>query len=104
LSGFEIALKVSFYYTNYSVKGIGYAVLMIIPESAALITVLLFTIKTSLELSKKIYNITSKKTDMLEEVNLKTYLKSFLIYGILITIIVAGNSLISYLLNSIISI
>lgn len=103
LSGIEIALRTSFYYVNYSAKGIGYAVLMIIPESAAFIAVLLYTIKTSTMLSKSIYNITTKKTDMTEDLDLKSYLKSFLIYGAIVVIISLVNALAAYLLESLIT-
>lgn len=103
LCGVEIALRTSFYYVNYSAKGIGYAVLIIIPESAAFIAVLLYTIKTSSMLSKNIYNITTKKTDMTEEINLKSYLKSFLIYGAIVVIISLVNALATYLLESLIT-
>lgn len=103
LSGIEIALRTSFYYVNYSVKGIGYALLIIIPESAAFIAVLLYTIKTSTLLSKNIYNITTKKTDMTEDLNLKSYLKSFLIYGAIVVIISLVNALATYLLESLIT-
>jgi hypothetical protein len=104
LSGFVISLKTAFYYVNYSVKGIGYSLLIIIPECSALIVILLYTIKTSSKLSKNIYNLTAKKSDMTEEINLKSYLKSFLLYGLIVTIISLANALAIYLLSSIIAI
>ncbi len=104
LIGIEIALKISYYYVNFSVKGIGYSLLMIIPESACFITVLMYTIKTSSALSKSIYTVTTKKSDMNEEINLKSYLKNFLTYAIIIIAISVINALATYLLSSIITI
>jgi stage II sporulation protein M len=102
--GIEIGIKISYYYVTYSVKGIGYSLLMIIPESAIFLAVLVFTIKSSNELSKSIYDATTKKSDMTKEINLKSYLKKFLLYGVIVAGISSINALASYLLGSIINI
>lgn len=102
--GLEIALKVSYYYVNYSTKGIGYSVLMVIPECAAFLTVLIYTIKLSSQLSKNIYSFTTKKTDIEEDFKLSPYLKKFFIYALCVTLISAANAAIIYLLANIISI
>lgn len=102
--GLEIGLKISYYYVNYSTKGIGYALLMIIPQASALITIIGFTIKKSITLSKSIYTLTANKTDITEEINLKLYLKSFVIYSLIIALIAVINTVLYYLLGSIISI
>lgn len=102
--GIEAGIKISYYYVVYGAKGVGYSVLMIVPEITALITVLVFTIKNSNELSKMIYDAATKKSDMTDEVNLKSYLKSFLIYGLIVLVISALNALVEFLLQSIIKI
>ncbi len=102
--GIEIGLKISYYYVNYSTKGIGYALLMIIPQVSALVTIIGFTIKKSITLSKSIYSLTANKTDIAEEINLKLYLKSFVIYSLIIALTAVINTLLHYLLGSIISI
>lgn len=102
--GFELGIKLSFFFTAYSVKGIGYSVLMIIPEASAFITILLFTISKSNSLSKNIFSTISKKEGTTEDIVLKSYLKSFLLYGLIITLISLINSTCSYFLSSIISI
>lgn len=102
--GVITGIKLSHYYVTYSVKGIGYSLLMIIPEITALVTVLLFTIKCSNELSKYIYDATTKKIDTIQEFNLKSYLKSFLLYGFFVVIIAIVNAVLQYLLQSIIQI
>ncbi len=103
-TGLAVALKLSYYYVQYNVKGIGYGLLMIVPEFAAFITVIVFTIKVSNELSKSIYDAATKKEDVTEEVNLKSHLKAFLIYGGVIICISLVNAGASYLLQSIVTI
>lgn len=100
--GTEIAIKLSYYYVNYNLKGIGYSLLMIIPESSLFITVLIFTIINSEDLSKQIYNLT-KKSDTTIEINLKSYLKSYLLYAVIVALISIITACTNSLLSSIIS-
>ena len=58
--GVELSLKLSFIYSLYSVKGIGYSVLMIIPEATAFLVLLFYTIKDSKDLSRSLFNISKK--------------------------------------------
>lgn len=102
--GLELAIKLSFFYSTYNVKGIGYAVLMIIPEASAFATVLIFAIVKSNSLSKSIFDLISKKSGMTEEINLKSYLKMFLLYALIVAFISLLNTAISFFLSSIISI
>lgn len=102
--GLEVGLKVSYYYVNYSAKGIAFALLMIIPQVSALLTIIIFTIIKSLKLSKYIYTTATQKTDITEEINLKLYLKSFAVYSLIIVLISLINTTLYYLLGSIISI
>lgn len=103
LCGIEIALRISYFYVNYSVKGIGYSLLLIIPESAAFILVLTHTIDKSNSLSKSIFSLTMKSQ---ENIDFKpvNYLKSFGIYAVLIILISVLNALVTYLLENIITI
>lgn len=102
--GIEIALKISYFYITYSVKGIGYSLLMIIPQTTMFITILLLSIEKSNELSRNIYYIVSKKGDMTKEINLKSYLKAFLIFSLILIVISIINACCNYYLSSIISI
>lgn len=103
LCGFEVAIKIAFYYNLYSLKGIGYSLLMIAPEATAFMVILFFTISASKELSKNIFDISVQKNSK-KQIVLADYLKSFLKYGAEIIVISFVNSLIIYLFNSIIKI
>lgn len=103
LCGFEISIKIAYYFNIYSLKGIGYSLLMIVPETAAFMVILFFTICSSKSLSKSIFDISLQKNPE-KQLILKDYFKSFLIYGAGITAISFVNSLIIFLFNSIIKI
>lgn len=103
VSGIETAIKTAYYYVNYSYKGIGFSLLMIIPESAAVATVLIYAIKTSNELSKTIFDIAAKNNQT-KEVEIRYYLKQYLIFGLIVSLIALINALIIYLLSGIIKI
>ena len=100
--GVELSLKLSFIYSLYSVKGIGYSVLMIIPEATAFLVLLFYTIKDSKDLSRFLFNIS--KNNLESEIDLKQYLKKFMLYCIGIISISILNSIMMYLFNSIIKI
>ncbi len=103
LCGFEIAIKLSYYYNLYNLKGIGYSILMIIPQAAAFITVLFFTMQQARSLSKTIFDTAIQKENR-SEIILANYFKRFLIYALIVIAITILNSLLIYLYNSIISI
>ena len=102
LLGVEIGVKTAFYYINYSFKGAGYSLLMIIPESAAYITVIFFTVSVCVRLSKSIFFAANKK-DTDGEINLRPYLKSLLLYTLIVIIIALVNAGAIYILNTIIT-
>lgn len=100
LLGIEISLKTAYYYVNFSVKGVGFALLMIIPQGAAIVTVLIYAIKTSSELSKCIYDIAAKGN--VKRIDIRYYLKQYLIYGFIITVISLMNAAASFLIRAVI--
>lgn len=101
--GIEVGIKLCYYYLTYSAKGIGYSILMIIPETAVFVTIIIFTLVKSNALSKAMYMIISKKEGMIEEINLKSYLKSFVLYAFIIMIVSILNASLNYFFSSIIS-
>ena len=101
--GAELAIKTAFYYINFSAKGIGFALLMIIPEGAAIGTVLIYAIKTSNELSRQIFEIAAKNNTS-EAVEIKYFLKKYIIFALIVLLITLVNALASYYFSGIISI
>ena len=104
LIGFEAGMKVTYYYINFNVKGIGYSLLMVAPFVCLFLTVILYSVSMSYDLSRKIYSITVKKTDMSEEFNYRTYLKKYLAYAGLIIVVTVINTAVCTALNGLISI
>jgi len=102
LIGCEISLKTAYYYTNFGVKGVGFSLLMIIPEGAAIATVLIYSIKNSINLSRELYEIAAKGNS--EKIDIKQYMKKYLVYGLIVTLISLLNALASFLLGAIIKI
>lgn len=102
--GFEAGMKIAYYYIGYGVKGIGYSLLMVAPYVCLFLTVIVYSVSMSYDLSKRIYSITVKKSDMSEEFNYKTYLKKYLAYAGLIAIVAVINTAVCTALNGIISI
>ena len=103
LIGFAVSLKISYFYTSYSANGITYCALLVIPQSCVFAETIIYTIKSSSLMSRQIYNSTTKKSDT-EDLNLKLYLKDFVIYIVVIIVISALNSLITSSLVTIIKI
>lgn len=103
LTGTEIAIKVAYYYVNYNYKGIGFSLLMIIPEGAAFATVLIYTIKISSALSKSIYDIAARGYNA-TQIDIKYYMKKYLLYALSVAAISLINALATYLLSPIIKI
>ena len=77
--GIQVGMKAAYFYINYQAKGVGYTILMIAPFAALFLTVLIFVIQTSSNMSKQIVNITKNNLDYKLEV--KPTLRKFLIYG-----------------------
>ena len=99
--GTELALKISYFYISYKIKGAVFALLMIIPEGAAVCTVLIYAIKTSTKLSRNIYEITSNKKASIN-IDIKEYFRQYILYALIITLISLINALVSFFIGSII--
>ena len=104
LIGFQAGLEIAYYYLNYSVKGFGYSLLMIAPFICTFLTVIMYTISLSSDLSRKIYNITLNKDIGCEKINYKSYMKKYALYALLIVVVALINSYVTSALSGIISI
>lgn len=81
--GIVIGIKTAYLFINYSVKGIGYSVVMLVPYAALFLTVITFTIQISSNLSKELMSIT-KKSEENTQLNLKPYIKKYFILALCI--------------------
>ncbi|MBR1763136.1 MAG: stage II sporulation protein M [Eubacterium sp.] len=103
LIGCELAIKIAYFYVSFNMKGAGFSLLMIIPEGAAVAAVLIYAIQTSASLSKNIFEIAAKGNDGYK-IEIKYYLKKYIIYGLVVAAISLVNALASFLIGSIIKI
>lgn len=101
LCGIEIALKLSYFYNLYNFKGFGYSLLIIIPEASMFILVLIYAIKSAGDMSKNLMQIARNNVPN-NEISIKSYLKSFLIYGSEIIVISLINAVLIHAFNQII--
>lgn len=102
--GFETGMKIAYYYINYNVKGMGYSLIMIAPFVCFYLTIIMYSISLSYDISKNIYNITIKKENCEDEFDYKIYLKKYLIYAAIIFLVALINTAISTALNGIVTI
>lgn len=102
--GFETGMKIAYYYINYNVKGVGYSLLMIAPFVCFYLTIIMYSISMSYDISKNIYNITIKKENYDEEFEYKTYLKKYLLYAAIIFVVALLNTTIATALSGIVTI
>lgn len=102
--GIQCGLESAYYYINFQIKGFGYNLLMIAPFVCSFLTLIIFTIEISYELSKSIYNITVNKNFEGEKIDYKKYLKKYLIYALIAVAVALVNSGVTAALSGIISI
>lgn len=100
--GLQTGISTAYYYMNFQTKGVGYAIILIAPFSALFLTILMFTIKTSSNVSKEIVSITKKES--VSKIDFKPSIKEFLIYGLAIIICSGVSAVLETLLKSIITI
>lgn len=101
--GLATGLRASYLFVNYSIKGVGYSLIMLIPFAALFLTVIAFTINESTSLSKELISIT-KNTNEHGELNLKPYVKKYLILALCILITSFINACLTSLLFTVVTI
>lgn len=104
LVGIFTGIKLAYYFINYSTKGVGYSLIMIVPFSALFVTVIALTIEVSTNLSKNILNCTKNTETGESNINIKEYTKKYLIFAVLILAVSAVNSVMTCLLYSVVTI
>lgn len=101
ITGCIIGLRISYYYVNYGIKGVGYCALLVIPEAALFMAIIVYCIKIGNQLSRGIMD-SIKKQDTAVPYQAKPYLKSYLIYLFSLSIAAFLNALLTYLLTPLI--
>lgn len=101
--GLTTGLKCAYLYVNYSVKGIGYSLVMLVPYAALFLTVIAFAIKLSTSLSKQIISIT-KKSDEHSELDLKPYIRKYLVLALCIVVTSLAETCLTSLLFTVVTI
>ncbi len=101
--GIVIGIKITYFFMQHGVKGMGYSLLLLLPESAAIVTVMMFTVSTSAKLSQYIIQSAAKK-ETFEKPNAVYLLKKYLVYLLFVLLIAFINALLSFLLAPIIKI
>lgn len=99
--GISTGIKIAYLYLNYSAKGIGYSILMVVPYAALFFTVVAFGIEASTNLSKQLMNITKNESNGFD---LRDYIKKYIILAVCIVISAILNALLNNLLYSVVTI
>lgn len=99
--GIVSGIKMGYFLINYSVNGISYSLIMIIPHIALFLTVIAYTIKISTDLSKSLMGM-AKNCE--KEFNVKPYIKKYLIMAVCIVITSFIDAGLSCLLFSVVTI
>ncbi len=86
-------LKIAYYYISLGLKGFGYSSLLITPQAALFITVIVFTVRSCKKLSRGILQNSIKKADMAQELSLASYLKQFGVLFLILILIILINTL-----------
>lgn len=100
--GMEYGMKISYYLTNYSVKGVGYALLMIIPFCSVFVTAISYTLRISAEISKSLMSLTKEGSS--GGFDIRPYAKEYAIIGTAIIISCLASAGITVLLSKLVTI
>lgn len=104
LIGIQAGVKIAYYYLNFGFKGFGYSLLMIAPFVCSFLTVIVYTVSLSSELSRNIYELTVGKNENAEKIEYKSYMKKYLLYALMVIVVALVNSAITAALSGIIAI
>ena len=101
--GCSVGLKVAFFYITYGVKGVGYSLLLVIPQAAIFTTVVVYTIRQSAQISRYILKCVSSK-EAGEPLKVKSLLKRYITYTLAVIAAAFVNALFTFLLSDLIKI
>lgn len=96
------SVKISYFYINYGIKGIGYTLLMILPGASLFVAVSILSASNGIEMSRVLFNAAFRSGSFDRSLTL-SYLKEFLFFGIATIVISVLNALLTTSLSSIIA-
>lgn len=96
------SVKISYFYINYDIKGIGYTLLMILPGASLFVAVSILSASNGIEMSRVLFNAAFRSGSFDRSLTL-SYLKEFLFFGIATIVISVLNALLTTSLSSIIA-
>lgn len=96
------SVKISYFYINYGIKGIGYTLLMILPGASLFVAVSILSASNGIEMSRVLFNAALRSGSFDRSLTL-SYLKEFLFFGIATIVISVLNALLTTSLSSIIA-
>lgn len=100
--GVGTGMRLAYYFINFSGKGVGYSLIMIVPYITLFVTVISYTIDNSSRLMNNLISVTKGEGD--NKIVLSPYLKNYLIYSLMIAIVTLIDSALTKLLFSIVTI
>ncbi len=101
--GIVTGIRTAYLFVNYSAKGVGYSLVMIVPYIALFLTVIALTIKISSELSKALVKATKNSIEN-NELNVKPYVKKYLLLAFGIAVAAFFEALLTNLLFPVVTI
>lgn len=104
LIGVQTGLKIAYFYVNYNIKGVGYALIMVAPYICFFTTVIIYTALSSYKLSKSIWASAIKHEELEEGRNYRHYIKKFILCILMSALAALINSAAITALGGIISI
>lgn len=101
--GIVTGIRASYLFLNYSTKGVGYSLIMLIPYIALFLTVIAFAIKQSTSLSKQLVSVT-KSSEENSTFSIKPYVKKYLILALCVAVTALIDAGLTSLLYTVVTI
>lgn len=103
LIGIITGIEAAYLFINYSTKGVGYAIIMVLPYTSLFMTVTAFTAALSTKLSKQLGNI-AKSSESNKSLIIKPYISKYLLLALCVAITALIQAMLTNLLYSVVTI
>lgn len=101
--GISVGIRAAYLFINYSSKGVGYALIMLVPYTALFLTVISFAVNESAALSKKLIMLTKNKSSV-SEFSLMPHIKKYIILAVGVALTAITDAGLTCLLFSVVTI